>query len=360
MNYNVKETLSSAIFIIIILALISVFLLTPMISMIILGGIFAYAIRPLSSRMEPYLKFKSIAIFIGMIVVIIPLIAILILFINTLISSAPVFLSFVKSFNISSINSTSLQYYPPLQKYLPAASTSPLVTSLFNSINVAVSDILKTITDYLVGLLTSIPTVLLQLFIFFASTFYFARDGDKIWVYIDYIVPDDRKAYFNTLLVEIDRVLKSIFFGHFISATVAGVISGIGFYLLGYHYALFLGTLTGFFQLMPIVGHWPTMIGLAIYDVLIGNYFAAVEVMLLGVFLSVLDVYIRPKVAGKYADIHPLIFLLGFISGPLVLGWVGFIIGPLFLGVTYAAVVAYKKENQKTTKNMLTIKKPGK
>jgi predicted PurR-regulated permease PerM len=29
-----------------------------------------------------------------------------------------------------------------------------------------------------------------------------------------------------------------------------------------------------------------------------------------------------------------------------VLGLVGFIIGPLVLGVTYAAVVAYKKENQ--------------
>ena len=56
--------------------------------------------------------------------------------------------------------------------------------------------------------------------------------------------------------------------------------------------------------------------------------------------------YIRPKIAGKYADIHPLIFLLGFLCGPLVLGLVGFIIGPLVLGVTYAAVVAYKKENQ--------------
>jgi len=63
--------------------------------------------------------------------------------------------------------------------------------------------------------------------------------------------------------------------------------------------------------------------------------------------------YVRPKVAGKYADIHPLIFLLGFICGPLVLGLVGFIIGPLVLGVTYAAVVAYKKENQDKTPEKL-------
>lgn len=343
---NLKGTVTSAIFIIIILVILSALVLTPMISMIILGAIFAYAIRPLSSRMEPYVKFRSVAIFIGMIIVIIPLIAILILFINTLIASAPAFVEFIKSLNLTSINSSSIQNFPPIQHYFPTTTSSPLITSVFTSINLGVEDILRSITEYLLGLLKSVPTVLLQLFIFFASTFYFARDGERVWEYLDYIVPESRKHYFQTLINETDRVLKSIFFGHFVTATITGIVAGIGFALLGYPYAVFLGTLTGFFQLMPIVGHWPTIVGLAIYDLIIGNYLRAVEVMLLGGLLSLLDMYIRPKLAGKYADIHPLIFLLGFLCGPLVLGLVGFIIGPLVLGVTYAAVVAYKKENQ--------------
>jgi len=343
---NLKGTVTSAIFIIIILVILSALVLTPMISMIILGAIFAYAIRPLSSRMEPYVKFRSVAIFIGMIIVIIPLIAILILFINTLIASAPAFVGFIKSLNLTSINSSSIQNFPPIQHYFPTTTSSPLITSVFTSINLGVEDILRSITEYLLGLLKSVPTVLLQLFIFFASTFYFARDGERVWEYLDYIVPESRKHYFQTLINETDRVLKSIFFGHFVTATITGIVAGIGFALLGYPYAVFLGTLTGFFQLMPIVGHWPTIVGLAIYDLIIGNYLRAVEVMLLGGLLSLLDMYIRPKLAGKYADIHPLIFLLGFLCGPLVLGLVGFIIGPLVLGVTYAAVVAYKKENQ--------------
>ena len=343
---NLKGTVTSAIFIIIILVILSALVLTPMLSMIILGAIFAYAIRPLSNRLEPYVKFRSVAIFIGMIIVIIPLIAILILFINTLIASAPAFVEFIKSLNLTSINSSSIQNFPPIQHYFPTTTSSPLITSVFTSINLGVEDILRSITEYLLGLLKSVPTVLLQLFIFFASTFYFARDGERVWEYLDYIVPESRKHYFQTLINETDRVLKSIFFGHFVTATITGVVAGIGFALLGYPYALFLGTLTGFFQLMPIVGHWPTIVGLAIYDLIIGNYLRAVEVMLLGGLLSLLDMYIRPKLAGKYADIHPLIFLLGFLCGPLVLGLVGFIIGPLVLGVTYAAVVAYKKENQ--------------
>lgn len=343
---NFKGTVTSAIFVIIILVVLSVLVLTPMLSMIILGAIFAYAIRPLSRRMEPYLKFRSVAIFVGMIIVIIPLIAVLILFINTIIASTPAFLQFVNGLNLNNITN-NIQNYPPIQQYVPMGnSSSSVVNSAVTSVNLAISDILRSITEYLVGFLKSIPTVLLQLFIFFAATFYFARDGDRIWEYMDYIVPENRKHYFKTLIKETDRVLKSIFFGHFVTAVITGVVAGIGFALLGYPYPLFLGTLTGFFQLMPVVGHWPTLVALAIYDGIVGNYLRAVEVMLLGVFLSLMDMYIRPKLAGKYADIHPLIFLLGFLCGPLVLGLVGFIIGPLILGVTYAAVVAYKKENQ--------------
>ena len=343
---GLKENVTSAIFIIILLMVISVVLLTPMLSMVILGAIFAYAIRPLSNRMEPYLKFRSVAIFVGMIIVIIPLIIILLIFINTIISAAPSLVVFVKNLNLSSLNSTSLQNYPPLQQYFPSSSSSQIINSVFNSVYLGLEDVLRGITEYLLGFVKSIPTLLLQLFIFFASTFYFARDGNKIWGYLDYIIPDERKHYFKTLLKEIDLVLKSIFFGHFVTAALTGIVAGVGFWIMGYPYPLFLGTLTGFFQLMPIVGHWPTLIVLALYDVIIGNFLRAVEVLSLGVLLSLMDMYVRPKVAGKYADIHPLIFLLGFICGPLVLGLVGFIIGPLVLGVTYAAVVAYKKENQ--------------
>jgi predicted PurR-regulated permease PerM len=67
----------------------------------------------------------------------------------------------------------------------------------------------------------------------------------------------------------------------------------------------------------------------------------------LGLIMSIVaDFYLRPKLSGRYADIHPLIFILGFLCGPLVFGLVGFVLGPLILGVTYAAVISFKKENQ--------------
>ncbi|MGZ7159194.1 MAG: AI-2E family transporter, partial [Methanobacterium sp.] len=157
-------------------------------------------------------------------------------------------------------------------------------------------------------------------------------------------IPDDRTHYFNSLFNEVEKVLKSIFFAHFLTAILIGVIAGVGFWIIGYPFASFLGILTGFFQLIPFIGHWPILIILAVYSIITGSYLQAVAVIILGFFMSALDIYLRPKISGRYADIHPMIFMLGFLCGPLVFGFVGFILGPLILGVTYAAVKAYKME----------------
>ena len=79
-------------------------------------------------------------------------------------------------------------------------------------------------------------------------------------------------------------------------------------------------------------------------DILSGNYPRAIVVLLFGFFLSTIDMYIRPALSSHYADIHPLILVIGFLSGPLVYGIVGFIVGPLILGITYAVLDNYRKE----------------
>ncbi|HML05144.1 MAG TPA: AI-2E family transporter [Methanobacterium sp.] len=336
MIYKLKGTLTSAIFIISALIILSFFVLTPMISMIILGAVFAYVIRPISNKMLPYLKFETVSIIMAMIVVILPLIAVLAIIISSFIESTPLLVSLAGA-NIGNLNSSTAQQYLPamLQTY---------TGSILDSVKLGLEEILRNLLNYLVSYVGSIPTLAFQLFIFFASTFYFAKDGDRLWEYITFAIPDDRTHYFNSLFSETEKVLKSIFFGHFFTALLTGILAGVGFWIIGYPFASFLGILTGFFQLIPFIGHWPLPIILAVYGVLTGSYLQAVAVIILGFLMSALDIYLRPKISSKYSDIHPLIFILGFLCGPLVFGLVGFILGPLILGVTYAAVSTYKKE----------------
>lgn len=339
MIYKLRGTLTSAIFIISALLILSFFVLTPMISMIILGAVFAYAIRPISHKMHPYLKFETISIILAMIIVIFPLIVIIAIMINSIIESTPAIVAMAKNTSLNSVNSGTVQNYLP-------TGFKTYADAIISSIKLGLEEVLKYALNYIVAYIGSIPTIVLQLFIFFASTFYFAKDGNKLWEYIKIAIPSHRTPYFDNLFSETELVLKSIFLGHFFTALLTGILGGVGFWLIGYPFASFLGILTGFFQLIPFIGHWPLPIILAAYSIITGNYLQAIAVIILGFLMSGIDIYIRPKISGKYADIHPLIFMLGFLCGPLVLGLSGFIIGPLILGVTYAAVKAYKKDKE--------------
>jgi predicted PurR-regulated permease PerM len=343
MIHKLKGTITSAFFVLLVLLILSFLVLTPMLSMLILALVFAYLVRPVSRKIEPQLKYRSLSITFAMILIVLPVIAIIVFLIASVVQSTPALIGVIKSLHLSNVNSTSIQSYPLVKQYIPP-SFYPYFGSFFSTLDATLSDILRAILGYLVGFVQSIPNLALEIFILFAATFYFARDGDKLWEYVVYTIPPERSIFFNDLFLEIDLVLKSIFYGHFLTAIITGTLSGIGFYVLGYPYPLFLGIVTGFLQLIPFIGHWPTYILLALYDFSIGNYLRLVVVVLLGTALSGLDIYLRPKLSGKYADIHPLIFLLGFICGPLLLGLVGFVIGPMILGVAYAAVVTYKKD----------------
>ena len=343
MNYKLKGTIASVFFVLLVLSILSILVLTPMLSMIILALVFAYLVRPISSKMEPHIKYRSLSITLAMILIVLPLIAIIIFLVASVVQSIPAQIGLIKSLHLNNLNSTTIQSYPLVKQYIPPIFY-PYFGSFFSSLDLVLSDILRALLGYLVGLVQSIPTVALELLILFAATFYFARDGDKLWEYVEYAIPSEMTGFFNDLFLEIDLVLKSIFYGHFLTAIIVGTISGIGFYVLGYPYPLFLGIVTGFLQLIPFIGHWPTYILLAFYDFFNGSYLRMIVVILLGAALSGLDFYLRPKLSGKYAEIHPLIFLLGFVCGPLLLGLVGFVLGPMILGVTYAAVVTYKKD----------------
>lgn len=339
MNYRLKGTVTSAVFVVLVLLVMSFFVLTPVFSAIILGAVFAYGIRPISRRMLPYLKFETITIILSMALVILPLIVLIIIIINSSIESIPLLSGIVNNANLGNINTSTIQHYVP-------AEYQTYVGSFLSTVHSALGDILKSILTYLVEKLKSVPNLLFELFIFFASTFYIAKDGDKLWEYITYAIPSEREHYFDTLFNEVEKVLKSIFVGHFLTSIIIGVLAGVGFVIIGYPFASLLGILTGFFQLIPFIGHWPIPLILAAYGFLTGSYVKAVEVLLLGLIMSIVaDFYLRPKLSGRYADIHPLIFILGFLCGPLVFGLVGFVLGPLILGVTYAAVISFKKEN---------------
>lgn len=334
MGFDIKQYLTPPLLLVLFLLIVSLMFVFPVLNMVILGAILAYGVRPIARKIQSKLKFSSVSILLAMVVVLIPLI-LLVAYIAFELSG--LISGFLASNSTADINSS----LNALSAYLPMQFD---INSISSSLSSSVQEIGKYVMNYFTKVLSSLMNVTLDLFILICSVFYFARDGDKCLDFIESFVPDDSKDFFNSTVEAVKDVLRSIFYGHFLTSVIIGIFAAIGYSLLGYPYGIFLGVITGILQLIPVFGPWPIYWILFFMDIWSGNYPRAVIVLLFGFFLSTVDMYIRPALSSHYADIHPLILLIGFLSGPLVYGIVGFIVGPLILGITYVVLDNFRKE----------------
>lgn len=335
MGIDIKDYMTPPVLLVLFLLTVSLMFVFPVLNMVILGAVLAYGIRPVAFKLQSKLKYSSISILLAMVVVLIPLI----LLVAYIIFEVSSFVTWVLANNsYSDINAVISQ----LSMYLPGNTID--VDSLNSYIESTINNIGSYILSYIVKFLSKFANITLDLFILVCSVFYFVRDGENCLNFIRSFVPDDSTEFFDNTVKSVEDVLKSIFYGHFLTSVIIGIFACIGYSLLGYPYGIFLGVITGILQLIPVFGPWPIYWALFFIDLATGNYVRAVIVLLFGFFLSTVDMYIRPALSSHYADIHPLILLIGFLSGPLVYGIVGFIVGPLILGITYAVLDSFRKE----------------
>ena len=334
MGFSIKNYLNPPVLLVIFLIVISLMFVFPVLNMVILGAILAYGIRPIARKIQSKLKYSSISILLAMVVVLIRLILLLFYIVFEL----SIFVSWILANNPNTdVNSVMSQ----ISSYLPSYVD---VNSLNSYIDSVISNVGSYLLNYSVKFVGKFANVTLDLFILVCSVFYFVRDGENCLEFIRSFVPDDSKEFFDKTISSVEDVLKSIFYGHFLTSVIIGIFGCIGYSLLGYPFGIFLGVLTGILQLIPVFGPWPIYWALFFIDVASGNYIRAVIVLFFGFFLSTVDMYIRPALSSHYADIHPLILLIGFLAGPLVYGIVGFVVGPLVLGITYEVLDCYRKE----------------
>ncbi len=334
MGFDIEKHLTPPVLLVIFLLIVSLIFIFPVLNMVILGAILAYGVRPVARKIQSKLKYDSISILLAMIVILIPLI----LLVGYIAFELTDLITGILASNTYSDVSNSLT---AISSYVPLNLD---INSLSTSISSSIQEVGTYVLNYLVKFLSKLMNITLDLFILVCSVFYFSRDGDRCMDFIKSFVPEDSKHFFDTTVEAVKDVLRSIFYGHFLTSVIIGIFGVIGYTLLGYPYGVFLGVITGILQLIPVFGPWPIYWMLFFLDVISGNYPRAIVVLIFGFFLSTVDMYIRPALSSHYADIHPLILLIGFLSGPLVYGIVGFIVGPLILGITYAVLDNYRKE----------------
>lgn len=344
---NLKNISSSTVIpLIVILTLLTIGILTPILSIVIFGAILGYYVRYVAKKIRPHVKYDTLSVFLGMIILAIPIIILLYFTLSQFLSIAGTFFGSLQQ----AATGNSTMNMTQINEAVQNLGLSPNVSqSIADLIKTGITQFITYVAQLTITFISSIPGFAAQMLILIFSVFYFARDGDKVVQYIKDVIPDKDQEFYQKVFDSADDVLKSIIVGNVIPAAILGVISIVLYFLLGYPYAILLGIISGIAMFIPIIGPWVVYGVIGIFSILIGNTFQGVMVILFGWIIETsTDFYIRPRIAVQYSEIHPLIFLLGFIYGAVTMGVPGLFIGPLILGITYASYKVYRDEKLKS------------
>ena len=121
-----------------------------------------------------------------------------------------------------------------------------------------------------------------------------------------------------------------------------GLAGGIGFFIFGLPNAAFWGVVIAFAAFIPVFGTYIVVIPGAIILATEHQYVAAIGIFL---WISVIGLFyenwLRPRLIGRKADIHPLLVLFSVIGGLSFFGPLGILMGPLALGILLALLDIY-------------------
>ena len=194
------------------------------------------------------------------------------------------------------------------------------------------------------GLVGTATRLALNLTISLFGLFYLLLQPHETWEAVRPYIPFSAK---NTekLRQRFRDVTTATIVGTGLTAAIQGSLVGLGFWLTGLPNAVFWGVVTMVFAILPVVGSGLVW-GPGAIALMIGNHALAGMLLALGgvVIVGNVDYVIRPRVFSRWANIHPLITLIGALAGVPYFGILGLLIGPLALSYFFELIKMYGEE----------------
>jgi len=146
---------------------------------------------------------------------------------------------------------------------------------------------------------------------------------DRILEFFRSLYPVGRGADFDDLARRLDRGLAGVVRGQLIICLVNGVLSGIGFALLGLKYWTFLTLAATVMSIVPIFGSILSTIP-AVIVALPQGIGLALLVLAWVVAIHQLEAnFLNPKIMGDAARVHPVLVVFALLAGEHLAGIVG-------------------------------------
>lgn len=339
--------------VIVIVAWLVFLIVRPFIRAVLAGIIISYIFYPVYKQINKWVKRDTLSAFTTSILVILVITIPLVLFLNAISKEAYVSYILVKQ----KVVQGDLFGVDCAVKENPLCSVSDFFKDIMSNPQnrFYIEDTIQRTTSYIIDnastFLFSLPVLLLNLFIIIFLMFYLFKDGNHIFNKIKSLIPF-KHTYQEIIFKQFSDVLYAVVYGQLLIALIQGILGGIGFFILGIPSPLLWGIAMAFFALIPFVGPPIIWIPVALLQILSGLSQSDNSIITKGILLALygffiigtIDNFLRPKIIGDRAKIHPILVLLGVVGGLKLFGLIGLIVGPVILAIFMTLIRIYEEE----------------
>ncbi len=310
----------------------------------VLGILFALVCRKPAYYLTVTFKMKPwLASLLSSIVFFILFIGVIFLFGTAIINETVRLTSFIPNY-ISDLTNSIYDNLTKLNDTLIIDIDSNILSSLESYLSDATASIVTTTVNFstliiqkLFAILSSVPYIAMVIIFTLLSTYYITFNLTSPSSKNLLKAAGSKANRTIEIALEMKRMIFNFSLSYLLIVFITFLATLIGFTILKVPYAFLLSLLCGIFDIMPILGMAIVYLPLAAINLLQGNYFTGVTILILWIVVMIVRQIIEPKIMSTTLGLNPLAVLAAIFIGIEAGGVLGMIFF-MFLVVFYTVL----------------------
>lgn len=220
------------------------------------------------------------------------------------------------------------------------------INSNINELFVWGQNLFKNIAAILIGVVSSIPGILILLLIMLITFILMSYFLPRIKQQFLNLFTDKAQVKVNLVLADLNNALIGFVRAQFILSSMTYVLALSGLMILGAKYALAVALIIVVVDILPILGTGSVLVPWALFSFIYGESKFAVGLLILFLVITIVRRIVEPKILGENIGLGPIATIISLYLGVTLLGGIGLFVGPIlfivFLSIRKAGLLNFK------------------
>ncbi len=306
-----------------LLALVIIYLLSPILTPFLIGAFLAYLVNPLVNRLVaahlPRLLSVTLVfllLFIVLVLLIVLLVPLVGKQVDSFVNAIPAMSAWLQDTVIPWLNDMGVS-----TEQINIATLKAVLIQNWSKAGGAADVFLRTMLHSSVRVIEWLMNLILVPVV----TFYLLCDWNKVVQGIRDLLPRRIEPTVVKLAKECDGVMSAFFRGQLLVMLALSTLYSIGLTLIGLKTGLLIGLISGLLSIVPYLGF---VVGIVLASlaafIQFGSFISVLLVWVVFIIAHIIDnIYLTPKLVGDRIGLHPVVVIFAILAGGSLFGFLG-------------------------------------